>query len=88
MTNDVKVPAEVAVDELAAEAKTPEDQALVAQWRQEVAGERAEALASMSKPKEAVVDVAGAVATQHEVEAMQAAGQDMASGAYENGRRA
>ncbi len=86
--------AEVALDNLAAEARTPEDHAQVAEWRAEYAGERSQAereiglgkaatdLADVAVP-ELVAGPGGAAVPRAEVQAAIAAGQEI----YDKGNR-
>ncbi len=88
MSEDITQPAaKIALDELAAGAKTPEDLAQLDDWEREIADERGEVLGGTAadKPK-LVVMPDGTIATKNEFERMVGKGDDL-SGPYNKGRR-
>lgn len=74
----VQPEAQVAIDELAAQAQTPEDQAALAAWQTELDTERKAALEAIQNPREVIALPNGVVASAEEVKASQARGEESA----------
>jgi len=82
-----ELPAAEPVHALVGDVRSGEDLAILRTWMDELAAERAAALAEMSPDRAGVVMVAGAVATQHEVSSTLATGGSLTDGHYRGGTR-
>lgn len=81
---DEKAPVQDSLDELSAQAQTPEDKAVIEQWQKEVDAERASTL-SGSEPTELKQMPDGSIVTKAEADEVKDSGE---AGPYDKGRRA